>query len=217
MKNNLLFFTLLCGGISSGVLICNPVSPGAAKKSEPLDIAFVDSFKAMRECKDGEIAITQINDLTTKISNEVKMDVEKLAKAENELKSKAESGMLKPTEYEKQARGLGKIKRDLEETYREKEEEIKMVRMQKLEEVAIKIEESVRVVAEQEGVDAVIDMTTGRVMYSKNNNKGDITSKTIDRANKKSAELLAQKSGSPAKEALAKGVPAPASRPAVAA
>ena len=56
---------------------------------------------------------------------------------------------------------------------------------QKTEELAIKIEESIVSVAKTKDVDAVIDKMTGRVMYTKDDNQGDITRETIVSVDKK--------------------------------
>ncbi len=190
MKKNLLLSVVLCGSVTAGALA----------KNEALDIVFVDSFRAMRECNDGEKVGKEIDNLRETASNEIRKTAENLAKAEADLKSKA--SMLKPVELAKQERDLDKRKRDLQESVGEKEQEIKMVMQQKTEELAVKIEEGVVTVAKEKGVDAVIDKMTGRVMYTKDNNRGDITSEAIGAINQKSATLA--KAGAPAATTVAK-------------
>lgn len=177
MKKSLLLSVVLCGSVTAGALA----------KNEALDIVFVDSFRAMRECEDGERVGKEIDTLREKASNEIRTSAENLTKADADLKSKA--SMLKPVELAKQERELDKRKRDLQESVGEKEQEIKMVMQQKTEELAIKIEEGVVAVAKEKGVDAVIDKMTGRVMYTKDNNRGDITAEAIVVINQKSATL----------------------------
>ncbi len=161
----------------------------AKAENAQMYIAFVDSFEAMRKCSDGEKVSKEIDTLREKASKEIRSDAEKLAKAEMDLKNKAT--MLKPQELAKQERELAKSKRALEELLREKEDEIKITMQQKTEELAMKIEEGIVAVAKEKNVDAVIDKMTGRVMYTKDNNKGDITADAIKFVDKKS-DLVAQ-------------------------
>ena len=114
----------------------------------------------------------------------------KITKEESDLKSKALT--IKPDVLAKQERELSKQKRALEEKVRESEEEIKMAMQQKTEELAVKIEEGIVAVAKDKGVDAVIDKMTGRVMYTKDERKGDITVEAIDYINKKSSTVAKQ-------------------------
>ncbi len=170
------------------VVVCTITVTGLTAK-DALDIVFVDSFAAMRECKDGQIVGKEIDMLREKASQDIRLRAEILAQTENDLKGKA--SMLKQQELAKQERELSKKKRDLEELLREKEEEIKMTMQQKTEELAVKIEEGIVAAAKEKGVDAVIDKMTGRVMYTKDNNRGDITKEAIAFVDKKS-DLLAQ-------------------------
>ncbi len=176
------------------VVVCSISVPGLIGKDTEetkLNIVFVDSFKAMRECKDGLVVGKEIDTARENASKQLRSDAEKLAKMEAELKNKMST--LKPQELAKQSRDLDKRKRDLEEMLREKEEEIKITMQQKTEELAIKVEEGIVAVAKEKGVDAVIDKMTGRVMYTKDNNKGDITVDAIKFVDQKS-EKLAQAS-----------------------
>ncbi len=183
------------------VVICTISVTGLSAKDAALDIVFVDSFAAMRECKDGQIVGREIDTLRERASQDIRTRAEMLAKDESDLKSKA--SMLKQQELAKQERELGKKKRDLEELLREKEEEIKITMQQKTEELAVKIEEGIVAAAKEKGVDAVIDKMTGRVMYTKDNNKGDITKEAIAFVDKKS-DLLAQSKKGPQPTMVAK-------------
>ncbi len=179
-----LFLTVVVCGISATGLVAKDTNKAAS-----LEIAFVDSFEAMRNCKAGIEVGKEIDDLRNKASQEIKNDADKLAKTETDLKNKA--SMLKPQELAKQERDFNKEKRNLEEKLREKEEEIKVTMQQKTEELAVKIEAGIVEVAKEKGVDAVIDKMTGRVMYTKEDNKGDITQEAIARVDKQS-DMVAQ-------------------------
>lgn len=158
-------------------------------KGEQLQIAFVDSFEAMRKCKDGEKVSLKIDELRDDASKKIRAEAEKLAKVEMDLKQKA--AMLKPQELSKQERNLRNKKIELEDLVKEKEEEIKITMQQETEKLAMQVEEGIRAVAQEKDLDAVIDKMTGRVMYTKDNNKGDITADAIQFVDHKSA-ILAQ-------------------------
>ncbi len=162
----------------------------AVPAKESLDIAFVDSFKAMRECKEGERVGKELDTMRDKLSKEIQDEAMKITKDESDLKSKAST--IKPDMLAKQERELSKQKRALEEKVRESEEEIKLAMQQKTEELAVKIEEGIVAVAKDKGVDAVIDKMTGRVMYTKDERKGDITVDAIAYINKKSSTVAKQ-------------------------
>ena len=185
MKKKLLFTVVICGISVVGA----DAKDSSLSKGSQLNIAFVDSFEAMRKCKDGKQVGDEIDLLRDKASKELKTRAESLAKDEAELKNKA--SMLKPQELAKQERDFAKKKRDLEEFLREEEENIKITMQQKTEKLAIKIEEGIVAVAKEKNVDAVIDKMTGRVMYTKEDKKGDITKDAIQFVDKKS-DLLAQ-------------------------
>lgn len=169
--------------IMLSVGVAGVVVSGAFAADSKLDIAFVDSFKAMRECKEGEKVAKELEGIREKISKEIQDEAKKVAQQEQELKSKAAT--LKKDALEKQERDLQKKRRSLEERVRDGEEELKMVMQQKTESLAAKVEESIVDVAKNKGVDVVIDKVTGRVLYAKDDNKGDITADTIAQVNKK--------------------------------
>lgn len=170
-----------------------------------LQIAFVDSFKAMRDCKEGQVVGKELDAMRDKFSKEIQQAAQKIAQEDAKLKEQvaaleAKASTLKAEAYarEKQnlakvGRGIEKQKQGLEEDVREKEEAIKITMQQKTEELAVKIEEGIVAVAKAQGVDAVIDKMTGRVMYTKDDNTGDITGAAIAFVDKKSVTVAAKK------------------------
>ncbi len=173
--------------------IANTSSAGntATTGRDNLQIAFVDSFKAMRECEEGRVVGQALEDMREKFSKEIQQDAQKIAKEESDLKTKAST--LKPDVKLKEEHRITKLKRELEDAVREKEETIKITMQQKTEELAIKVEEGIVAVAKEKGVDAVIDKMTGRVMYTKDDNTGDITSEAISFVNKKAVTVASKK------------------------
>lgn len=176
---------------------------GTAFAKDNLQIAFVDSFKAMRDCKDGQVVGKELDAMRDKFSKEIQQEAQKIAKEEADLKAKiaaleAQASALKPEAYAREQQSLAKddrhikkMKEELQEGVRDKEETIKVVMQQKTEELAGKIEEGIITVAKEKGVDAVIDKMTGRVMYTKEDNTGDITTATIACVDKKSILIAA--------------------------
>ena len=171
------------------VIAISGTSSAATREApkEALDIAFVDSFQAMRECEDGQRVGKELDTMRDKLSKEIQDEATKITKEESDLNSK--SATLKPDILAQNKRKIEKQKRDLEDKVRESEEEIKVAMQQRTEELAVKIEEGIVEVAKAKNVDAVIDKMTGRVMYTKDNHKGDITSDAIAYVDKKSSTV----------------------------
>lgn len=147
-----------------------------------LDIAFVDSFQAMRECEEGKKVGKELDTIREKLSKEIQEEAQRLATEEKEFKAKLPT--MKKELAEQQERNLAKRRRALEDRVRDGEEELKITMQNKTETLAAKVEEGIVQVAKQKGVDAVIDKMTGRVLYTKEDNKGDITLDTIAQVNK---------------------------------
>lgn len=159
--------------------------------AKDMQIVFVDSFKAMRECKDGQLVGKELDDMRDAFSKEIQAEAQKIANMEKDLKSQA--SMLKADVLNKKTREIDRMKRDLEDSVREKEESIKVAMQQKTEALAMKVEESIVTVAKSKDVDAVIDKMTGRVMYTKEDNKGDITNEAIAAVDKKGITVASTK------------------------
>lgn len=149
-----------------------------------LDIAFVDSFQAMRECEEGKKVGKELDAVREKLSKEIQAEAQKLAAEEKEFKAKLPT--MKKELAENEERKLAKRRRALEDRVRDGEEELKIIMQNKTETLAAKVEEGIVQVAKQKGVDAVIDKMTGRVLYTKEDNKGDITLDAIAQVNKQS-------------------------------
>ena len=162
------------------------------------NIAFVDTFKTMRECDEGIRVARELDELRNRLSKEIESEAQKLAKQEQELKSKATT--MKREALEKEERLLTKAQRELEDKVRDGEAELKLAMQSKTESLAYEVEKSIVEVAQTKNVDAVIDVT-GRVLYRKDNNKDDITSDAIlhvnNRHKEKSTQMAAKKDEKP--------------------
>jgi len=187
MKKKLILSVVVLASCAAGL--------SAKVADKPLNIAFVDSFEAMRECEEGQKVGREIDAMRDKASAQIKAEAEKLAQADSDLKAKAST--LNQQVLAKKGRELEKQRRDLEERVREEEEAIKIAMQQKTEVLATQVEAGIVSVAKERGVDAVIDKMTGRVMYTKDADNGDITKDAIARVNTE-AKTLAQSKGAQA-------------------
>jgi Skp family chaperone for outer membrane proteins len=187
MKKKLILSVVVLASCAAGL--------NAKVADKPLNIAFVDSFEAMRECEEGQKVGREIDAMRDKASAQIKAEAEKLAQADSDLKAKAST--LNQQVLAKKGRELEKQRRDLEERVREEEEAIKIAMQQKTEVLATQVEAGIVSVAKERGVDAVIDKMTGRVMYTKDADNGDITKDAIARVNTE-AKTLAQSKGAQA-------------------
>ncbi len=172
-----------------GLVVLSLISSGAfAAKDEKraLDIAFVDSFQTMRECDEGKAVGKELENMREKISNEIREQAQKVALREKELQGKAST--MKKELFAQQEREIARQKRSLEDDVREAEETLKVTMQSKTEKLAAKVEEGIVEVAKEKGVDAVIDKMTGRVIYTKEDNRGDITAEAIVHVNRRAAK-----------------------------
>ncbi len=181
--------------LSVVVLAASALSLDAKVADKPLNIAFVDSFEAMRECEEGKRVGARIDAMRDKASAAIKAEAEKLAQTDADLKAKAST--MDQQVLAKKGRELDKQRRDLEERVREEEETIKVTMQKETEVLAEQVERGIVAVAKERGVDAVIDKMTGRVMYTKDENNGDITKDAINRVDTESRKL-AQANGAKA-------------------
>lgn len=173
--------------LSVVVLTSFAASIDAKVAEKPLNIAFVDSFEAMRECEEGKKVGQKIDAMRDKASAEIKSEAEKLAQSDADLKAKAST--MDQQVLARKGRELDKQRRDLEERVREEEEAIKIAMQRETEVLAEQVEKGIVAVAKDRGVDAVIDKMTGRVMYTKDENNGDITKDAIAHVDAESKKL----------------------------
>ena len=171
------------------MLISIVASPLCATMSN-LNIAFVNASQVMQESTGGKKLINDIEKLRNEYLQEIQKEAQKVEKERNDLKAKAST--LKPEAFAKEERRIQKMERDFNDLKREKEESIQLIWQQKAEELANEIEQSIVSVAKEKNFDAVIDKS-GRVMYSKDDDKGDITKDVTAFLDQKSSTALAAK------------------------
>jgi Skp family chaperone for outer membrane proteins len=154
-------FSLLlsCAGTMLGAETCD------------LKIRFIDTFAAMRESTEGTKVADTIEKKREGIAKQLDADGKKLEAADKEVRAKM-STMSKEAINKEEAR-LTKMQRDLKAKVDDGQETLKLDMQQATERLAHEVEKAVDVYAKAEKPDAIIDKTTGRVVYT--SGKADIT------------------------------------------
>jgi len=144
-----------------------------------LKIRFIDTFAAMRESTEGVKIAETIEKQRESIAKQLEADGKKLEVKDKEVRAKM-STMSKEA-LNKEEATMTKMKRDLENKVRDGEETLKLAMQQATESLAHKVEKAVDAYAKTEQPDAIIDKTTGRVVYT--SGKADITDLIKDNMN----------------------------------
>jgi Skp family chaperone for outer membrane proteins len=188
--NKMSLVLLVAGcGIMAGAFAETPSISQLASKSN-LNIRFIDSLEVMRMSKGGQEAQKELETRRDQLAKEIQSDEQKFNQAATEFKSKAPA--LSETARDKEEKRLVKMKRDFETKVQESEEEIKMAMQRVTERLARDVEEAVTSVAKEDGLDAVVDTMTGRVIYVANGI--NITGKITSKVNVKHTQMAQNKS-----------------------
>lgn len=142
-----------------------------AADTSDIKIRFIDTFAAMRESTEGIKVADSIEKKREGIAKQLEADGKKLEAKDKEVRAKM-STMSKEA-LNKEEATMTKMKRDLENKVRDGEETLKLDMQQATENLAHKVEKAVDAYAKIEKPDAIIDKTTGRVVYT--SGKADIT------------------------------------------
>lgn len=145
-----------------------------------LKVRYIDVFGAMRECKEGMQESEKLESVRKDLANNIQAEGKKLETAMAKYKSEATT--INDTARAKKEQELTKMKRDYENTVQGSEEQMKLVMQQVTEQLAKEIEQAVVEIAKGEGLDAVVDRMTGRVVYVAD--KADYTAKVVKVMNK---------------------------------
>jgi len=136
-----------------------------------LKIRFIDTFAAMRESNEGAKVAETIEKKREGIAKQLDADGKKLEAKDKEVRSKM-STMSKEA-LNKEEAVVTKMQRDLKAKVEDSQETLKLDMQQATENLAHKVEKAVDAYAKAEKPDAIIDKTTGRVVYT--SGKADIT------------------------------------------
>lgn len=172
--------------------VAAPVMPtvDVSKHMSPgdLKIRYIDAFTAMRECKQGMEEVTKLEERRVELAKKIETEAKKYEALVNDFKAK--STTMNETARAKKEQELVRMKRDYESMVQGSEEEMKLVMQQVTELLGREIEQAVKQIAQAEGLDAVVDVATGRVLYT--STKSDCTSKVVQVMDKNHAVKLAK-------------------------
>lgn len=136
-----------------------------------LKIRFIDTFAAMRESNEGAKVAETIEKKREGIAKQLDADGKKLEAKDKEVRAKM-STMSKEA-LNKEEAVVTKMQRDLKAKVDDGQETLKLDMQQATENLAHKVEKAVDAYVKIEKPDAIIDKTTGRVVYT--SGKADIT------------------------------------------
>ena len=164
-----------------------------------LKIRFIDTFESMRMSKEGTEVAKELENKRKELAKKIETEEKKLAQAMTEYRGQAST--LSDSARNKKELELTNMKRDYEAMVQKYEEELKMVMQQKTELLAKEVDKAVAQIAKSEGIDAVIDRMSGRVIFA--SQKGDYTEKITREMNKQYEVKLAEGKGPKASTTLA--------------
>ena len=177
MKKNALSLALL---LSAPLALADaPIStakaPSMTTLGSDLKIGFVDSFSAMRESDSGKEASQQLQLTQERLANELRNAQEKLMKEANDFQTK--QATMSETAREAEQKRLAKAERDLKARGEEAEMEMKLAMQKVTDSLGKEVEVAITKVAKEQKLDAVVDTSTGRVLYVEN--KANYTSSLV--------------------------------------
>lgn len=152
-----------------------------------LNIRYIDVFGAMRDSKEGKEASEKLDLKRDELGKGIEVVRAKYEAVVTEFKTKAAT--MNDQARAKKEQEIVKLKRDYESGLQGAEEEMKLVMQQVTEALAKEVEQAVIDLAKKEGLDAVVDKVTGRVIYA--SNKADYTTKVVQSMDKHYSVKLA--------------------------
>lgn len=153
-----------------------------------LKIRFMDVFAAMREGEEGAEVTAKLDLKRQELGKEVESKGKRLEQAKVEFKTKAST--MNDAARAKKEQEIVRMSRDFESDVQMYEEELKGSMQAATEVLAKEVEQAVTEIAKKEGLDAVIDKVTGRVVYT--SGKADCTVQVVQHMNKNFKTKIAQ-------------------------
>lgn len=145
-----------------------------------LKVRYIDMYAAMRESKEGAEVSKELENKRKEYAQALETEEKQLNQAMTEYRNK--SSMLSESARSKEEQRIAKLKRDYEAKAKNNEEDLKLIMQQKTEHLGRKIEKAVAEIAKRDGLDAVVDKVTGRVIYT--SNTSDCTMKITEEMNR---------------------------------
>lgn len=143
-------------------------------------VGYISSMEVINGSKVGKEIKGKLDAAFKKSGAEVQAEEQKITKAVNEYKAK-ESTMAESAREAEQAK-LMKMRRDFEAMVQEKDEEMKRLQVKLNEQLTKQALETAAELAQAEGLDVVVDIDSGKVMYVASN--VNYTGKFTERINK---------------------------------
>jgi len=140
-----------------------------------LKVRYIDSLKAMQASKEGQDVSAKLEKKRKELSDKIAAEEAQLAKAMEEYKTKAST--LSDTAREKEEQKLVKMEREYKNLVQASEDELKLAMQRATERLAKEVDKAVAVIAKRDGLDAVVDIATGRTLYA--SEQADYTQKVV--------------------------------------
>jgi Skp family chaperone for outer membrane proteins len=197
---------------SSKSLVAAPFDSKVAAPMDSKDLAarsdlkvrYFDFFASMRECQEGVQEAEKLEAKRKELADGLLAETKKFEQAAT--KYQAEASTLNDSARAKKEQELAKMDRDRKSSLQSCEEEMKLVMQAITESLAKEIEEAVVQLAQEEGLDAVVDKQTGRVIYT--SPKADFTYKVVNKVNKNySVKLASNQKSAPKSTVVAANKP----------
>ena len=145
-----------------------------------LNICYIDLFGAMGGSAEGKEASKQLELKREELAKLVEPSRAKYETAATEYKNKAAT--MNESARAKKEQEIIKAERDYKNALQDAEEQMKLVMQTVTEALAKEVELAVAELAKKDGLDAVVDKMTGRVLYT--SGKADYTAKVVQSMDK---------------------------------
>lgn len=153
------------------------------EKANP-KIAVIDEMTIMRTCEQGQKITQELESKRQELAVKAEGSEKKLQEEVKNYQAKAPAMKQEARDAEQQR--LTKLGMDHESLLKSCEAEFKLAVNQATERIGREVEDVATKIAQQEGVDLLIDKSTGRVLYA--SDKADLTGKTIHALNAKAEQ-----------------------------
>ncbi len=194
MKKNALSLALLLSAPIALAETSVSKAPSITSLSSDLNIGFVDSFSAMRESDSGKKASEDLQKTQEKLANELRTSQEKLMKEASDFQTK--QATMSDSAREAEQKRLAKAERELKARGEEAEMEMKLAMQKVTDALGKEVEQAITKVAKSQKLDAVVDTSTGRVLYVEN--KANYTSSLVKEMDSERKIQLASNKKAPA-------------------
>lgn len=163
------------------------------KKSETptmqgsLNVRYIDSITAMQDSVEGKKVTAELEKMRAELGGDLQAKGKNLETAMKAFEAK--SSTMSDKAKEDEANKVRDMQWELEKLQKQYEEKFKIAMQRATEKLSKQVEDVAQKLAEAEKLDAVIDKSTGRVLYT--SSKADVTAQIVAEMNKMSTTTLA--------------------------